>query len=87
MIADRIDAALEKAAWRYPESPPKLIYLSDGDWAELDAVMSEAWGSNMRLFTYRNLDIRSANRSRIVTDRGCLIAVPAKLSRRVREAA
>jgi hypothetical protein len=86
-IADRIDAAFEKAAWRFPESRPKVVYLTDADWAELDAAMSEEWGSNMRLFTYRNLDIRRGRRSQVITDRGCAVCVPRVLSPRVRQAA
>lgn len=86
-IVDRLDTALERARWRYPESPPKCIYLTEDDWREFDVAMSLAWGSKMHCFQYRDLDIRSGKTSRIVTTCGALVAVPMRLSPRTGAAA
>jgi hypothetical protein len=87
MIVERMDAAFEKAAWRYPESAPNILYLTDDDWAEYDAAMSEAWGGKIHCFTFRNTDIRRGETSRLALKGGALVRVPTRLSPRVREAA
>ncbi|HEY8593288.1 MAG TPA: hypothetical protein VIL42_10565 [Sphingomicrobium sp.] len=86
-ITDRMDAAFERARWRFPGDPPKAIYLSGAEWAQYDDEVRETWPSAVRCFAYRDVQIRSGNRSRLVTKTGCLVAIPKRLSVRVRAAA
>jgi hypothetical protein len=86
-ITHRLDVALERAAWRYPESPVKAIYLTVDDWADFDAAMREDWPTAAHTFSYRDVQIRSGTRSRLVTKNGCLVCIPKHVSPRTREAA
>ena len=86
-ITDRFDVAIERAAWRYPESQPKWLYLDADDWAEYDAAVRKDWPSAVRSFSYRDIQIRSARRSRLVTNRGCIVCIPKRISQRTQAAA
>lgn len=85
-ITDRMDVAIERAKWRYPESPPKRICLDEQDWREYDQLSSEEWGGPVHAFSYRDLQIFPARRSRLFTKHGCMVAVPKALGSRARAA-
>lgn len=80
-IVERIDAALDKARWR--ELQPRWLYLTVEDHDELDA--SQEWqGFKCSVLTWRDLQIRRGGRSMIVAHFGVCVAVPKRLSPRVR---
>lgn len=81
-----MDMAFERGRWRFPESPPKWIYLDDADWAEYDVACREEWPSTVRCFSYRDVQIRSGKRSKLVTKCGAIVAVPKHLSPMTRAA-
>jgi hypothetical protein len=82
-ITERIDVAFERAAWRFPESPPKKLYLDPADWAAFDALMSAEWGGQVHCFSYRDLQIFAGNRSRLILKHGIGVSVPKSISARV----
>lgn len=85
-IFERLDAAFDRAIFRYPESPVKWIYFTTEDWEAFDAAKSAEWGGPVHAFSYRDVQIRPGETSRLVTDRGCLVQIPKRLSPRVRAA-
>jgi hypothetical protein len=83
-----MDAAIEIASFRYPESEVRWIYLNDDDWAAYDEEIRKDWPSAVRSFSYRDVQIRrAARRSCVITNRGCCVLVPKRLSPRVKKAA
>jgi hypothetical protein len=82
-ILDRLDVAFERARWRFPESPPHRIYLDDDDRRAFDEAKSAEWGG----FSYRDVQIYAAKRSRLVTRRGCLVCIPKHVNPRTQAAA
>lgn len=86
-ITSRMDAALERARWRFPESPARFFYLDPTDWQEFDAEMRLDWPTAAHTFSYRDIQIRSAKKSRLTTKHGCLVAIPKHLSPATRQAA
>jgi hypothetical protein len=86
-ILARLDAAFERAGWRYPESSVRWIYLDEQDWRDFDAAIREEWPSVAHCFSYRDVQIRKGNRSRLSTKGGCLVCVPKRLSPRIAVAA
>lgn len=85
-ITDRMDVAFERAAWRFPESRPKAIYLTAEDWTAFDAERSAEWGGRVHAFSYRDVQIFAGKRSRLVTTHGCSVCIPRHISARVRAA-
>lgn len=83
-IIDRMDLALERIRWRYPESRPQWFYLTREDWEAFDAAKSAEWGSKVHCFSHRDVQIRSGARSNLVCKGGCMVVVPKRLSPRVR---
>jgi hypothetical protein len=86
-IIDRLEVAFERARWRFPESPPKIILLTEEDWTAYDEAIREQWPSAVRCFSYRDVQIRSGNRSRLITKHGCPVAIPRQVSARTLEQA
>jgi hypothetical protein len=72
-ILARLDAAFERAGWQ--------------DWRDFDAAIREEWPSVAHCFSYRDVQIRKGNRSRLSTKGGCLVCVPKRLSPRIAVAA
>ena len=86
-VTARMDIAIERAKWRFPESPPKRFYLDKEDWAQFDAEMRAEWPSAAHTFSYLGIQIYPATRSRLVTQNGCLVCVPKHASPRTKAAA
>jgi hypothetical protein len=85
-IQDRMDIAFERAQWRFPDSPPKWIYLDADDWAAFDKAVRKRWRAAVRSFSYRDVQIRSAKRSRLITKSGCIVCIPKHVSPMTRAA-
>jgi hypothetical protein len=85
-ICDRIDAALEKMAFRRMEV--RAIYLTPGDRLALSRAMTRKWreetGSKARLHpcSYRGHHLRPGKASAIYSTHGIAVVVPKLLSRR-----
>jgi hypothetical protein len=75
-IIARLDLAFDRAAERFPRSAPKWIYLSQADWDAYNRDRSEAWGSKVTCFSYRDVQIRLAKRSMLTVQHGCSVAIP-----------
>lgn len=86
-IIMRMDIALDRARMRYPESKPQWFYLTEEDWEAFDAAKSAEWGSKVHCFSFRDVQIRPGETSRLTLKGGCLISVPKRLSPRVKAAA
>lgn len=86
-LIDRIDTAFEKMRFRYPESSPRALYLTEEDWGSYDRTMSEAWGGKIHCFQYRGIDIRKGLRSQLISTHGCAVTVAKRLSIKTKAAA
>ena len=86
-ICDRIDAALEKVAFRNMEV--RAIYLTEADYEALKKHETRHWrkklGSKATFWptSYRDHHLRSGNRSIIYSTHGVGVAIPKKLSAKV----
>jgi hypothetical protein len=84
-ILDRIDAALEKCAFRQLEV--RAIYLTSEDHDFFDRAMCRRFKIKASFLAYGPYQIRRGNASKIYCKHGVEIVVPKTLSPRVREAA
>lgn len=75
-ILARMDAALEKAAWR--KLQPNAFYLTADDWDQFNAELSADWGSPCFGFSWRDVEIRRGKSSMLYTWHGIAIAIPKK---------
>jgi hypothetical protein len=80
-IADRIDAALEKARWQGAEV--SSIYLTESDAREYDRHQSRKFRMKLVCLSYRDIEIRFGERSAVYLKGGDRISVAPRLSRRV----
>ena len=80
-IIERIDAALEKAAFRQLEI--RAIYLTEADHNWLDRALSRRHGVKGSFLAYRDHQIRRGKSSVIYSTHGVGVAIPKKLSARV----
>ncbi len=82
-IRNRIDAALEKMAWR--QMDVRAIYLNAADAKALNRVLSAEFGKpfNIHACGYRGHILRQGKRSSIFSRQGVEVAVPKLLSHRI----
>jgi len=91
MIVQRLDAALEKVAFR--KMDVRAIYLDSADREALTRWWTRKWrkqlGSKAEFIplAYRDHPVRSGNNSIIYSTHGVGVTVPKRLSSRTREAA
>jgi hypothetical protein len=86
-ITHRMDVAIERGRWRFPKSPPSRFYLDSEDWRQFDEEMRADWPSAAHTFSYQDIQIHPATRSRLALKGGCLVCVPKHVSPRTKAAA
>jgi hypothetical protein len=90
-IIDRIDAALQKMAFRQMEV--RAIYLDEADDAAFVKAFTRYWRKELKSDAtfwpteYRGHHLRKGGKSRIYSTHGVEVAIPKRLSARVQEAA
>ena len=73
-ILARMDAALAKAEAQKLE--PNAFYLTKEDWDRFNAEISADWGSPCFAFSWRKVQIRPGNQSKLYTWHGTGICIP-----------
>lgn len=73
-ILARMDAALAKATARKLE--PNVFYLTREDWDRFNAELSADWGSPCYGFSWRDIEIREGQTSKLYGLHGIAIAIP-----------
>lgn len=73
-IRDRMDLALEKARQRRLE--PNAFYLTEEDWNQFDSEISADWGSPCHCFSWRDVQIRRGETSKLYTWHGIGVSIP-----------
>jgi uncharacterized protein (UPF0210 family) len=77
-IINRLDAALEKMAFRRMDV--RAIYLTVEDHDALDRAESARWKRKVSVLEYEGHEIRRGNVSKIYSTHGVEIVVPKRLS-------